>query len=170
MTLRPGLIFAIILPLLAGCDQLGIETPAQEMARFEAEGKAIGGSCRQSGRALEDCYQINPKAPKAAIFEGWREMDVYMRENKIEEVKPDFPMQPPAPKRRSFETPEEPLQLPPPVITSPPVATEGKPESATPAPAAPATAPEPASLPPAAAPVPSPALPATPPTSPLRKS
>ncbi len=102
MTLRPGLTFAMLLAL-AGCDQLGIETPVQEMQRLEAEGKAIGSSCRQSGRALEDCYQINPKAPKAAIFTGWREMDAYMRENKIEEVKPAFPMQPPQAKRKPFE-------------------------------------------------------------------
>lgn len=87
-----------ILPLLAACDQLGIETPAQENARYEAEGKAVGGSCRQSGRALEDCYQINPRASKAAIFAGWRDMDAYMRENKIEETRPQFPQRPPAKK------------------------------------------------------------------------
>ncbi len=35
-------------------------------------------------RGIEECYQLNPKAPKTAIFEGWREMDQYMRENKLE--------------------------------------------------------------------------------------
>jgi hypothetical protein len=84
-----GLILFLLALLLAGCDQLGIDTPAAEAAREEAEGKAIGSACRQSGRALEDCYQINRRAPKAAIFNGWRDMDAYMRENKIPEIKPE---------------------------------------------------------------------------------
>ena len=84
-----GLILILLAPLLASCDQLGIDTPAAEAAREEAEGKAIGSACRQSGRALEDCYQINRRAPKAAIFNGWRDMDAYMRENKIPEIKPE---------------------------------------------------------------------------------
>lgn len=107
MTLKHGLLLVFLTSLLAGCDQLGVETPAAELAREEAEGKAIGGACRQSGRALEDCYQINPRAPKAAIFTGWRDMDGYMRENKIEEVKPAFPLRPPARKGRPLETIEE---------------------------------------------------------------
>lgn len=69
--------------LLAGCERLGIEDPAKITAAREAEGRAIGGGCRHSGRALEDCYQLNPRASKAAIFAGWRDMDVYMRENNI---------------------------------------------------------------------------------------
>lgn len=97
MNLRFGLIF--LLPLLAACEQLGIENPAQQEARQEAEGKAIGGACRQAGRALEDCYQINPRASKSAIFNGWRDMDAYMRDNKIENVTPQFPMTPPGKKR-----------------------------------------------------------------------
>ena len=86
MKLSYGLILIFLTPLLASCEQLGLDTPAAEQAREEAEGKAIGGACRQARRALEDCYQINRKAPKAAIYTGWRDMDGYMRENKIEEV------------------------------------------------------------------------------------
>jgi predicted flap endonuclease-1-like 5' DNA nuclease len=71
---------------LAGCDQLGIENPAQIAAAKEAEGRAVGGACRHSGRALEDCYKLNPKAIKSAVFGGWRDMDAYMRENNIEVV------------------------------------------------------------------------------------
>jgi len=71
---------------LAGCDQLGLETPATVAAAKEAEGRAIGSACRHSGRALEDCYILNPKAQKAAVFTGWRDMDAYMRENNIEVV------------------------------------------------------------------------------------
>jgi hypothetical protein len=97
----------LLIVALAGCDQLGLETPAVENARAEAEGKAMGSACRQGGRALEDCYQINAKASKAAIFTGWREMDAYMRENKIEEVKPQFPMKPGGTKKRPLEAATE---------------------------------------------------------------
>jgi hypothetical protein len=76
---------ALILTL-CGCEQLGVETPAQTAARQEAEGKAVGGACRHAGRALEDCYKSSPKISKAAIYTGWRDMDTYMRENKIEVV------------------------------------------------------------------------------------
>lgn len=74
--------------LLSGCDQLGIETPAKRSAAKEAEGRAVGSACRHAGRAIEDCFEMNPRAQKAAVFAGWKEMNDYMRENKIEEVKP----------------------------------------------------------------------------------
>lgn len=74
--------------LLSGCDQLGIEDPAKVAAAKEAEGKAIGGACRNAMRAIEDCYALNPKAQKAAVYDGWREMDEYMRENKLEGTRP----------------------------------------------------------------------------------
>ena len=35
-------------------------------------------------RGIEDCYRLNERVSKTAIFEGWKEMDQYMRENKIE--------------------------------------------------------------------------------------
>ena len=74
--------------LTAGCEQLGIETPAVTYARLQADSKAVGGACRNAGRAIEDCYAMNKKADKAAVFAGWREMNDYMRENKIEAVAP----------------------------------------------------------------------------------
>ncbi|RVU47765.1 hypothetical protein [Rubrivivax rivuli] len=70
--------------LLAGCDQLGIPNPAVEAAKREAEGKAIGAGCRHAARSVENCYETNKRADKAAIFAGWREMNDYMRENNIE--------------------------------------------------------------------------------------
>jgi hypothetical protein len=76
---------------LAGCDLLGIETLSQQQARRAAEGKAIGSACRHAGRAIEDCYTLNRKADKAAVFAGWREMNDYMTENKIEVVAPTVP-------------------------------------------------------------------------------
>lgn len=85
-------LFALLLaasPLwLTGCDMLGIETAPVLAARRDAEGKAIGGACRHAGRAIEDCYALNRRAEKAAVFQGWRDMDDYMRENKLEAVAP----------------------------------------------------------------------------------
>ena len=76
------------LALLAGCDMLGIESPEKIAANREADGKAVGGACRHAGRAIEDCYAMNKKADRAAVFAGWREMNDYMRENQIEAVVP----------------------------------------------------------------------------------
>lgn len=86
-------LLVLLLPLLAcltACDQLGIEDPAKVAAAKEAEGKAIGSACRHAMRAIEDCYALNPKAHKAAMFAGWKEMDEYMRENKLEGVAPQI--------------------------------------------------------------------------------
>jgi len=76
--------------LLAGCDMLGIDSPEKLAAAREADGKAIGGACRHAGRAIEDCYALNKKADRAAVFAGWRDMNDYMRENKIEAVTPQL--------------------------------------------------------------------------------
>ena len=96
--LRKFLIAAALLPSLPGCDmiqqQMGIEDPIAKAARADAEGKAVGGACRQSGRAIEDCYSIYSWLPKAPIYEGWRDMDGYMRDNKLETVEPQLPPAP----------------------------------------------------------------------------
>lgn len=91
MTPRALTVLVPLLMLLASCDMLGIESPEKVAARKEAEGRAIGAACREAGRAIEDCYTLNPKADKAAMFSGWRDMADYMRENKIEETKPSLP-------------------------------------------------------------------------------
>ena len=81
--------------LLGGCEMLGIDSP-EKLARLkEAEGKAVGSACRHALRAIEDCYALNPKAPKSSVFGGWREMDEYMRENKLEGVSPVLARLPP---------------------------------------------------------------------------
>ena len=89
-------LFAFSLP---GCDmiqqKIGLENPAAKAAKDEADGKAVGGACRQSGRAIEDCYSIYSWLPRAAIYDGWRAMDAYMRDNKLETTAPQLP--PPAP-------------------------------------------------------------------------
>jgi hypothetical protein len=69
---------------LAGCDKIPGLGPDPRIAQREAEANAIGGACRHALRGLEDCYTLNPKATKASVFAGWKEMDGYMRENKIE--------------------------------------------------------------------------------------
>ena len=80
----------LMLSALTGCDQIGtlleLPDPVKDAARIEAEGKAVGAACRYAGRALEDCYVLNSSAPKAAIFMGWKDMNDYMMENKIEVV------------------------------------------------------------------------------------
>ena len=82
---RPGLaLFALLPLLLSGCDMLGIESASATAARREADGKAVGAGCRHAARSVEQCYATNKKGDKAAIFAGWREMNDYMRENKIE--------------------------------------------------------------------------------------
>lgn len=85
---RPFRLAILLLPLalLAGCELLGIESPEAVAAHKEAEGKAVGGACRHAGRAIEDCFAQNKRADKAAVFAGWREMNDYMRENKMDAV------------------------------------------------------------------------------------
>ncbi len=83
-------LFVFVL-MLSGCDQLGIETPQKAAERVQADAKAVGGACRHALRAIEDCYTLNPKAEKSAVYAGWREMDEYMRENKLEGVAPVVP-------------------------------------------------------------------------------
>ncbi len=85
--LRPSALL-LAAALLAGCDMLGIESADAAAARKDAEGRAVGGACRHAGRALEDCFTMNRKSDKAAVFAGWREMNDYMRENQIESLAP----------------------------------------------------------------------------------
>lgn len=81
----PTRILTALLPLLllAGCDIPGLGPDPRAVQR-EAEARAIGGGCRHALRGLEDCYTLNPRAAKASIFAGWKDMDQYMRDNKIE--------------------------------------------------------------------------------------
>jgi hypothetical protein len=103
----------LLLPLmLTACDLFGKEEQARIDASREADGRAIGSGCRHSGRSLEDCYLNNPKAMKAAIFAGWREMDGYMRENKLDIIPPPENRQTtetaPAETTKESEKPEKP--------------------------------------------------------------
>jgi hypothetical protein len=97
--MRPAPFLLAATLLLAGCDQLGIESASQVAARRDADGRAIGAGCRHAARSVEQCYQLNRRAERAAIFAGWKEMNEYMAENKIEAVPPP----PEAPKAQAAD-------------------------------------------------------------------
>lgn len=74
---------------LTGCERLGVADPVKEAAAREADARATGSACRHAGRGIEDCYALNPDAARAAVYAGWKEMNDYMRENNIAEIKPN---------------------------------------------------------------------------------
>lgn len=74
---------------LVACDKGdGNSEAAHDLSIKEGNARATGSACRQAGRALEDCYKMNAESDRASVFAGWKEMNDYMRENKMEEVKP----------------------------------------------------------------------------------
>ena len=77
------LVVCAFLPLLAACDQIAVLDGSK--AR-EADAVAVGSACRHAGRALEDCFLMNAESPKAQVFAGWKEMNDYMTEKKIDVV------------------------------------------------------------------------------------
>jgi hypothetical protein len=81
------LLFLSLTLLLGGCD-LEALLADPKVVRKEADSKAVGGACRHGLRSIEDCYAMNPKASKSAVYEGWKEMDLYMRDNKIDGIEP----------------------------------------------------------------------------------
>lgn len=108
-------LWATVAVLLSGCDQLGIETPQKLAERQLADAKAVGSACRHALRAIEDCYTLNPKADKAAVFGGWKEMDEYMRENKLDGIPPVVPRPAPAaskPKPKKVDADEDEAEEP----------------------------------------------------------
>ena len=109
-----GLLLTPFLVLvLAGCEQIAVLDGSKAI---ETEGKAVGGACRHAGRALEDCYAMNEKASKAAVFSGWREMNDYMTQNKIDTVPPVIARQSgnkgSGPAERKVEAPSDPSRPP----------------------------------------------------------
>ena len=102
--LLPALALTV---LVAGCDIPGLG-PDPRIAQRESDAKAIGAACRYAMRGIEDCFRLNERAPKTAIYEGWKEMDLYMRENKLETVEPQLPPpQPPGAKKKKPAAVEE---------------------------------------------------------------
>lgn len=74
--------------ILSSCDLSQI--PGLDKRMNIEDSKAIGAACRHSGRALEDCFTLNPLALQSGVFEGWRDMNDYMVANKIETVEPQI--------------------------------------------------------------------------------
>ena len=96
LTPLPRWAWLALLPallLLSGCEMLGLETPGMATQRQAAEARAVGAACRHAVRSIEDCFAANPRMSRAAIFEGWREMDQHMRDNDIEGMPPPPPPQ-----------------------------------------------------------------------------
>lgn len=86
MNARPLLLSLTL--LLSGCDLIDQLMTDPKQVQRDADAKAIGAGCRHALRSIEDCYVLNPKASKSLVFTGWKDMDQYMRDNKIEGVAP----------------------------------------------------------------------------------
>jgi len=125
---------------LSGCDMLGLETPGMAAQRQAQEAHAVGAACRHAVRSIEDCFAANPRMSRAAIFEGWREMDQHMRDNEI----PGMPQQP-------VPAVANPVEQVLPVPAAPRPASAPSPAATPPRPA-PGTAPAAAPAPPGAPP------------------
>ena len=91
--MRRAALLLLLVAGLSGCDALGLPNAERQAVAREADGKAVGAACRHAGRAIEDCYAIYRKADRSAVFAGWRDMNDYMRENKIETVEPQIAAQ-----------------------------------------------------------------------------
>lgn len=91
--------------LLAGCEIPGMGPDPKALQR-EANAKAVGGACRFGLRSIEDCYILNEAAAKADVFTGWKDMDQYMRENKLEGVRATVVKPPPEPVEEVIEDPK----------------------------------------------------------------
>jgi len=72
-----------MLALLGGCNYVDNLTGLSKESH-----KALGASCRQTGRSLEECFRRNPEADKAQLYAGWREMHEYMEKHKLETLTP----------------------------------------------------------------------------------
>src|SRR5690606_25343819 len=95
------LLLPWVAALLTGClDQVPGLAPDPRTVVRENEAKAVGSACRHARRGMEDCYALNPKAPKAMVFAGWKDMDAYMREHKLQGSASVFTQKPEAPKAR----------------------------------------------------------------------
>ncbi len=69
--------------LISGCELVD-ELTGEKLKKEQVKNShAVGSACRQAGKSIEKCYELNPKSIKSAVFDGWKEMDVYMRENKL---------------------------------------------------------------------------------------
>jgi hypothetical protein len=101
--------------LLTGCvEEINKLLEDPKAVQKEADAKATGGACRYGLRSIEDCYALNPKASKSAVFAGWKEMDQYMRDNKVEgipaKIDTTTPAEAPAPAKEEEVIEEKPAK------------------------------------------------------------
>lgn len=82
------LMVASAATMLSSCDLSQI--PGLDGKLSLEDSKAVGAACRHSGRALEDCFVMNPNTHQSGVFEGWRDMNDYMLANEIDVVKPEI--------------------------------------------------------------------------------
>ena len=84
------LLLSLAAPLwLAGCDMLGIETASAVAARDERPRARPSGPAAATPRVGGAVLRLNKRAEKAAVFAGWRDMNDYMRENKMNAMPPE---------------------------------------------------------------------------------
>lgn len=88
MKIKVWLAIALCIPMLSGCIKGILPDPEAEAKKVEDEAAATGAACRQAGRSLEVCYQRNEGLNRNGALRGWREMDEYMRSNKLEPQTP----------------------------------------------------------------------------------
>jgi hypothetical protein len=111
--LRTAVLMAATALPLAGCEIPFLDDgSAKKAADMETEGKAIGSACRHAIRGVEDCYTLNPVASKSAVFAGWKEMDQYMRDNKLDGMPAVVPKPVAKPAGPPLEEEEEPPEPP----------------------------------------------------------
>lgn len=82
------LMVASAATMLSSCDLSQI--PGLDGKLSIEDSKAVGAACRHSGRALEDCFAMNPNTYQSGVFEGWRDMNDYMVANGLDVVKPQI--------------------------------------------------------------------------------
>lgn len=112
-------VFALVsVFFLTACDIPWINS-GDSPEKKESDGKAIGSACRYALRGIEDCYTLNKEGSKSAIFAGWKEMDQYMRDNKIEGAPSVIPPPPPPAPPASIEAKAEVEEEEPPKNTRP---------------------------------------------------
>ena len=97
---KPVLLASALLLALPGCDQ--VQNQINKPAR---DAKATGAGCRLSGRSLEDCYKRNPRAARADVYAGWKEMNDYMEKQKLEVMQPPPDEPKPEPAAEDAEAP-----------------------------------------------------------------
>ena len=98
-------VFVVALLFLPACDRLADMLEMPNPGKEAAEAQAIGSACRQTGRSIEDCYALNPGAPKSAVFLGWKAMNEYMMEHNLKDV-PSLVPRTEAPVRQSSHEPD----------------------------------------------------------------